>query len=138
MKFAHAHGPSFLSPADRTISRIYPSISSMAFKTAKTSSMKATSKRVSKIAHGRYAKAVVLRGSKEKTVGGLTKTSLMRNKRGKIVSKKASAQGRKAFVRVKDWVTSVQAARKALQFSGFVPINGKTHQGKALYHVFKD
>merc|ERR1712078_121805 len=90
-------------------------------------------KRVSKIAHGRYAKAVVLRGSKEKTVGGLTKTSLMRNKRGKIVSKKANAQGRKAFVRVKDWVTSVQAARKALQFSGFVPINGKTHQGKALY-----
>merc|ERR1711924_245712 len=34
---------------------------------------------------------------------------------------------------LKDWVTSVQAARKALQFSGFVPINGKTHQGKALY-----
>merc|ERR1712072_459049 len=119
--------------ANRTITCIFPSICSMAFKTAKASSMKATSKRVSKIAHGRYAKAVVLRGSKEKTVGGLTKNLLMRNKRGKIVSKKASAQGKKAFALVKDWVTSVQAARKALQFSGFVPINGKTHQGKALY-----
>jgi len=105
----------------------------MAFKTAKPSSMKATSKRVSKIAHGRFAKAVVLRGSKEKTVGGLTKSLLMRNKRGKIVSKRKCAQGKKDYQRVRDWVTSVQAARKALQFSGFVAINGKTHQGKALY-----
>merc|ERR1719487_2102275 len=57
----------------------------------------------------------------------------MRNKRGKVVSKKASASGKKAFTHIKDWVTSVVAARKALQVTGFVAINGKSHQGKALY-----
>merc|ERR1711890_139323 len=91
------------------------------------------SKRVSKIATGRLAKAVVLRGNKEKTSGGLTKNLLMRNKRGKVVSKRSSASGKKAFANIQDWVSSVKAARKALQFSGFVAINGKSHQGKALY-----
>merc|ERR1711865_641207 len=82
---------------------------------------------------GRFAKAVVLRGGKEKTVGGLTKTLLMRNKRGKVVSKKSSASGKRAFNNIKDWVSSVVAARKALQVTGFVAINGKSLQGKALY-----
>merc|ERR1711981_299718 len=91
------------------------------------------SKRMTKIAHGRFAKAVVLRGNKEKTVGGLTKSSLMRNKHGKVVSRKQSAMGRKAFKHIQDWTSSVKAARKALQFSGFVAINGKSHHGKALY-----
>ena len=54
-------------------------------------------KRVSKFAKGRYAKSVVFRGTKTSTVGGLTKSSLMRNKNGKIVSKKASAAGEKRF-----------------------------------------
>merc|ERR1712094_158896 len=104
-----------------------------AFKTAKPSSMKATSKRVSKIAHGRFAKAVVLKGSKEKTSGGLTKSMLMKNKRGKIVSKKSNAKGKRDFRNIQDWVSSVVAARKALQVHGFVVINGKSLQGKALY-----
>merc|ERR1719352_2245646 len=90
-------------------------------------------KRVSKIARGRFAKAVVLRGGKEKTVGGLTKDRLMRNKRGKVVSKRANASGKRAFKNIKDWVSSVVAARKALQVTGFVAINGKSLQGKALY-----
>merc|ERR1719164_270033 len=91
------------------------------------------SKRVSKIAKGLRAKSVVFRGSKEKTVGGLTKDLLMRNKRGKVVSKKANASGKRAFNNIKDWVSSVVAARKALQVTGFVTINGKSLQGKALY-----
>merc|ERR1712159_665603 len=91
------------------------------------------SKRVSKIAKGRFAKAVVLRGGKEKTVGGLTKDLLMRNKRGKVVSKRANASGKKAFQNIQDWVSSVVAARKALQVTGFVAVNGKSLQGKALY-----
>merc|ERR1712098_157492 len=90
-------------------------------------------KRVSKIAHGRFAKAVVLRGGKEKTASGLTKDLLMRNKRGKVVSKRSHVNGKKAFKNVQDWVSACKAARKALQFSGFVAINGKSHQGKALY-----
>merc|ERR1711975_148907 len=79
------------------------------------------------------AKSVVFRGSKEKTIGGLTKNLLMRNKRGKVVSKKANASGKKAFRNVQDWISSVVAARKALQVTGFVAINGKSLQGKALY-----
>merc|ERR1712086_50076 len=91
------------------------------------------SKRVSKIAKGRFAKAVVLRGGKEKTAGGLTKALLMKNKRGKVVSKKAAANGKRAFRNIQDWVSSVVAARKALQVTGFVAVNGKSLQGKALY-----
>merc|ERR1719343_980949 len=91
------------------------------------------SKKVSIIAKGRYAKATVLKGNKTKTVGGLTREQLMKNKRGKVVSKKAAAQGKRAFRNIQDWVSSVVAARKALQVSGFVAINGKSLQGKALY-----
>merc|ERR1712039_425780 len=79
------------------------------------------------------AKALVFKGSKEKTVGGLTKEGLMKNKRGKIVSKKASAVGKRNFRNIEYWVDSVSEARKALHMSGFVAINGKSVQGKALY-----
>merc|ERR1719499_3016299 len=96
--------------------------------------MKAKSvKRVSKVAKGRFARALVLRGSKEKTTGGLTRDALTRNKRGKIVSKRASANGKRRYQNVEAWVESVVAARKALQMQGFVAINGKSVQGKALY-----
>merc|ERR1719195_625913 len=54
-------------------------------------------KKVSKIAKGRGAKAAVLKGKKEKTVGGLTSANLVKNKRGKVVSKNAAARGKKAF-----------------------------------------
>merc|ERR1712238_21150 len=49
------------------------------------------------IATGKLAKAMVLRGSKEKTSGGLKKDSLRKNKSGKIVSKKMSDRGRKNY-----------------------------------------
>merc|ERR1719343_629606 len=90
-------------------------------------------KKVSIIARGRYAKSTVLKGKKIKTSGGLTREQLMKNKRGKVVSKRAAAQGKRAFRNIQDWVSSVVAARKALQVSGFVAINGKSLQGKALY-----
>merc|ERR1719277_31123 len=90
-------------------------------------------KRVSKVAHGKLAKAVVLRGTKEKTVGGLTKAMLTRNKRGKIVSKKTHARGLKAYNQIKSWTEACVAARKALGVTGFVALNGKTPTGKALY-----
>merc|ERR1719226_15930 len=90
-------------------------------------------KRSSKVAKGRMAKALVFRGSKEKTTGGLKKESLMKNKRGKVVSKRASAFGKRIYRNVEAWVDSVMEARKTLHISGFVAINGKTLQGKALY-----
>merc|ERR1711972_531074 len=90
-------------------------------------------KRVSKVARGRMAKAMVFRGSKVKTVGGLTKDALMKSKRGKVVSKRASAHGKRIFGNVEPWLDSLMEARKALHVSGFVAINGKSLVGKALY-----
>merc|ERR1711871_1231156 len=80
--------------------------------------MKAMKKKtVSKIAKGRMAKVLVFRGSKEKTVGGMTAASLTKNKNGKIVSKKRSAFGKKSA-----WIAAVTKARKALGLKGFVAI----------------
>uniref|UniRef100_A0A7S1KVR2 Uncharacterized protein n=1 Tax=Alexandrium catenella TaxID=2925 RepID=A0A7S1KVR2_ALECA len=90
-------------------------------------------KRVSKIAHGRFARAMVFKGRKEKTVGGVKADGLMRNKRGKIVSKRASAVGRRLYKNIEGWTEAVVEARKALHSRGFVAINGKTLHGKALY-----
>merc|ERR1712087_510596 len=86
-----------------------------------------------KIATGRLAKSRGFKGQKEKTSGGLTKDSLMRNKRGKIVSKKASANGKISFRKIEPWLDAVMEARAALHTKGFVAINGKSLHGQALY-----
>merc|ERR1712008_366789 len=96
----------------------------------KSKSKRVVMKAISTIARGRLAKALVLRGRFEKTRGGIRAEGLMKNKRGKVVSKRASA----AWVRRnKDWVDACMKARGALNLSGFVAINGKSMQGKALY-----
>jgi len=87
-------------------------------------------KRVSKIARGRLAKAMVMRGKFEKTVGGLRAEGLMKNKRGKVVSKQQSASNTR---KSKHWMDSIMSARKMLNLNGFVAVNGKTVHGKALY-----
>merc|ERR1712224_556045 len=92
--------------------------------------MKAMKKKaVSKVAKGRFAKSVVFRGTKAETVGGLTKSDLVENKRGKIVSKKSLAAGKKAYANIKGWTTAVQKARKALGVKGFVAVK----KGSPLY-----
>merc|ERR1739848_279938 len=93
------------------------------------------SKRVSVIAKGKRARASVFNGKKAKTTGGMTKATLSKNKRGKIVSKAASARAKKSFANsaLKKWSDATKAARKALNLKGFVPMGGKTAQGKALY-----
>merc|ERR1719491_1133067 len=85
-------------------------------------------KKVSKIARGRMARSLVFRGSKEKTVGGLTKDTLMRNSLGKIVSKAASARAKKNYAQsgLKKWIDAVKMARKQLGVTGFCCVNGKT------------
>merc|ERR1711977_729753 len=90
-------------------------------------------KAVSKIAKGKMAKAVVFRGNKEKTVGGMTKSDLIKNKYGKIVSKKRSAFAKKNNF-IKGWTTAVQKARKALGIKGFVAIK----KGTPLYKKAKE
>ena len=109
-----------------------PAMKPAATKTGKRGkAMKA--KRVTKTAKGRFAKALVFRGSKEKTVGGLKSDDLMKNKRGKVVSKRLNALGKRRYRNVEDWVESVMEAREALHVKGFLAINGKSLQGKALY-----
>ena len=90
-------------------------------------------KRISKIAKGKLSKAMVFRGSKERTVSGLNKAALLKNKRGKVVSKKQNAAGKRAYKHIQSWTNAVKAARKELKVRGFVAVNGKTQQGKAIY-----
>merc|ERR1711862_659983 len=83
------------------------------------------------IAKGKRAKSSVFRGTKEKTSGGLSKGDLMKNKVGKVVSKKRSAASKKnaqknGFMK---WIKAVQAARKALGVKGFVAVK----KGTPLY-----
>jgi len=77
----------------------------------------------------------VLAGKKQKTTSGLTKDKLMKNKYGKIVSKARSALSKRRYATssIKTWAEAVKTARKSLSLTGFVAINGKSAQGKALY-----
>merc|ERR1711904_735436 len=97
--------------------------------------MKATkAKTVSIIAKGKRGKASVFLGNKEKTVGGLKKSDLTKNKVGKIVSKKSSAAGKRAYKFIKGWTIACQKARKELGIKGFVPFK----KGSALYKRAKE
>ena len=91
-------------------------------------------KRVSKFAKGRLAKSVVFRGTKTATSGGLTKAHLTKNKNGKIVSKKMSANGKKAYARIKGWTVAVQKARRFLGVKGFCAVK----KGTPLYKKAKE
>merc|ERR1712182_137183 len=91
-------------------------------------------KAVSKIAKGKLAKLVVFNGTKEKTKTGLKKSDLIKSKSGKIVSKKQSAAGKKAYANIKSWTVAVQKARKELGVKGFVAVK----KGSALYKKAKE
>merc|ERR1712217_1025020 len=91
-------------------------------------------KRVTVIAKAKRARATVFAGRKEKTATGMTKAKLMKNSRGKIVSKAQSAAAKRRFATgLGLWTKAVQTARKALNLTGFVAIKGKTAEGKAVY-----
>ena len=84
------------------------------------------------IAKGKRAKVAVFKGTKAKTVSGLKKSDLKKNKAGRIVSAKKSAAGKKAFKRIAGWNAAVTKARKALGIKGFCAVGGKSAKGKAL------
>merc|ERR1719262_1724385 len=92
----------------------------------KTAAMKRAmkAKKVSIVAKGSRARSSVFSGRKQKTLSGLTKDALMKNKTGKVVSKKRSALSKKRYANsaIKAWADAVKAARKALGVSGFVAI----------------
>merc|ERR1719159_1001184 len=87
----------------------------------------------SKIAKGPRMRVSVFLGYKDKTYTGLTKSMLTKSKAGKIVSKSASAAGKKSYKNIKPWTQAVSKAKKELNITGFVAINGKTAKGKSLY-----
>merc|ERR1719277_545163 len=100
---------------------------------AKTAMKVMKAKRATKIASGKRAKSSVFRGTKEKTVGGLTKEKLFRNKRGKVVSKAQSAVAKARFgSTLGRWLKAVVQARKELGITGFQTVGGKDATGKAL------
>merc|ERR1712186_154210 len=75
----------------------------------------------------------VFSGSKVKTVGGLKKSDLKKNKFGKVVSAKQSARAKKTYSStIGKWHVAAQKARKALGIKGFVPIGGKSKEGQAF------
>merc|ERR1719443_596119 len=90
-------------------------------------SMKKRAMKKSIVAKGRFAKVMVFKGSKVRTTGGLKKDSLIKNKNGRVVSKKLSAKGKKS-----KWIAAVVKARAALKVKGFCAVGGKTAAGKAL------
>ncbi len=64
------------------------------------------------IANGPRMRAVVFGGTREKTYTGFKKTDLTKNKRGRIVTKKASAAGQKSYKRIKSWTLAHSKARE--------------------------
>merc|ERR1712093_114564 len=110
-----------------------PTSSSLSSMAKAMKAMKAM-KRVSIIAKNKRAKVTVFHGHKTKTMSGLTKADLFKNKRGKIVSRKASFGAKKRFANtIGGWSAALMKARKPLTLKGFVAVNGKTAQGRALY-----
>jgi hypothetical protein len=97
-----------------------------AMKTATKTTMKVAMKAAKKKSSIGF-KWQVLKGSKLKTKGGMKADDLMKNKNGKVVSKKQHAMGRKAYERnLLAWTTACAKARKELGLTGFVAVKKGT------------
>ena len=70
------------------------------------------------------SRADVFHGKAQKTRKGLERRDLMKNRRGKIVSKKAAARGM-----YNPWIAACNAARMTLNIQGFAAIK----RGSAIY-----
>merc|ERR1712124_35021 len=77
----------------------------------------------------RLAKRHAFFGKIAKTATGLKKTDLVKNKSGKIVSKKRSLAGKK-----NSWIVACNKARAALKIKGFTVIK----KGTPLYKKAKE
>jgi hypothetical protein len=86
------------------------------------------------IATGRKARNKVHKGSKSRTVYGLKKENLRRNRHGKIVSIKASETAKRRFAggSICMFAAAVKEARVLLNIQNFQAVGGKTEQGQKL------
>merc|ERR1712215_45234 len=75
------------------------SMKKRSMKAAKKTGMKRKAMKTSVVAKGKLAKSSVFRGTKAKTSGGLKKSDLVRNKHGKVVSRKQSEAGKKKYAK---------------------------------------
>merc|ERR1712048_92645 len=96
--------------------------------------MKKMAMKVSVIARGKRARSSVWNGKKLKTATGLKKGDLMKNKTGKLVSRKASLAAKKkpSARKILAWANACSKARKSLGIKGFCPVGGKSAKGQAL------
>merc|ERR1712232_803636 len=83
-------------------------------KAMKTTKARKAMKAMKKIS-ARTARLRVFRGKLGKTKGGNSKKDLVKNKSGKVVSRKRSAIGQKH-----PWIVAVKKARAAPKLKGFV------------------
>ena len=81
----------------------------------------------------------VWKGTRVKTVGGLTKKDLMLNKNGKAVSKKASSRAKKNMKNngIGKWCAAIKQARKELNLQGFVPCKKGTKYYNRVAAIYK-
>ena len=82
----------------------------------------------------------VFKGTRERTAGGLKKKDLMMNKRGKIVSKKASANAQKRMRNnssISQWCAAIKQVRKELNLKGFVPCKKGTDYYNRVVAIYK-
>ena len=91
--------------------------------------MKAMRAMKKKVISARLAKRHAFFGKLDKTVSGLKKTDLIKNKSGKIVSKKMSQHAKAS-----PWLAAVKQARSALKIKGFCAIK----KGTPLYKKAKE
>ena len=89
------------------------------------------------MAKGRRGKGSVFRGKKSKTAAGQRQSDLMRNRAGRIVSRKQSAAGKASYaknIKLQAWLEGCVRARSALGIKGFVALK----KGTALYAKAKE
>jgi len=80
------------------------------------------------------SKKQVLSGKRQRTVGGLRAENLMKNSKGKIVSKRKSVLGKICFAKIEGWVEACKKARAELGLIGFVPVT----KGSQFYEKAKE
>ena len=93
-----------------------------AMKAAAPKAMRAMKK---KVISAKLARRHAFAGKITKTKTGLSKSDLVKNKMGKIVSKKASLRAKK-LNSFGPWLAAVKKARKALNIKGFCAIKKGT------------
>lgn len=67
-----------------------------------------------------------------------SESKTIRKHDGKIVYAKKSANGKKNAAKKGTWANAVKQARKEMHIKGFVPIGGKSKEGKELLKTARE